>query len=56
MQMTKHDIRNYLEKIYKLDVIDVRTRIAPGKTKRDIVVGYVTKQDDEKLAYVTLVS
>jgi len=54
MQMTKYDIRNYLEKIYKIPVIDVRTRIAMGKTKRDQQYGYVTKEDDVKIAYVTL--
>lgn len=55
MEMTKHDVKNYLEKIYDIKVMDVRTRIALGKTKRDQVVGYVTKEEDTKLAYVTLV-
>jgi large subunit ribosomal protein L23 len=54
MEMTKYDVKNYLEKIYNIKVMDVRTRIAMGKTKRDQVVGYVTKEDDTKLAYVTL--
>lgn len=56
MEMTKYDIRNYLEKIYNVKVADIRTRIALGKTRRDTVKGYVTKADDVKLAYVTLVS
>lgn len=56
MEMTKIDIKNYLEKIYKIPVMDVRTRIDPGKTKRDQVIGYVTKEEDTKLAYVTLVN
>ena len=56
MQMTKYDVKNYLEKIYKLPVVDVRTRIEMGKTKRDQAKGYVTKDDDVKIAYVTLVS
>jgi large subunit ribosomal protein L23 len=30
IQMTKHDIRNYLEKIYKIPVVDVRTVVAMG--------------------------
>lgn len=47
-------MRNYLKNIYKLPVIDVRTRIAPGPTQRDRIVGYVTKNEDKKLAYVTL--
>ncbi|KAH8316926.1 hypothetical protein KR074_005449 [Drosophila pseudoananassae] len=54
MEMTKYDVRNYLEKIYKLPVVDVRTRIALGETKRDQTYGYVTKKDDVKIAYVTL--
>ncbi|XP_034482432.1 39S ribosomal protein L23, mitochondrial [Drosophila innubila] len=53
-EMTKHDVKNYLEKIYKVPVVDVRTRIALGETKRDQVYGYVTKKDDVKLAYVTM--
>lgn len=55
MEMTKHDIRNYLEKIYKVPVIDVRTRITLGKFKKDVGKGYITKDDDTKYAYVTLV-
>ncbi|XP_005179064.1 large ribosomal subunit protein uL23m-like [Musca domestica] len=54
MEMTKHDVKNYLEKIYKVPVMDVRTRIALGATKRDVTYGYVTKHDDMKIAYVTL--
>ncbi|XP_026466103.1 probable 39S ribosomal protein L23, mitochondrial [Ctenocephalides felis] len=53
MQMTKYDIKNYLEKIYNVPIIDVRTRIQLGKTKRDLK-GYIVKEEDTKLAYVTL--
>lgn len=56
MQMTKYDVKNYLEKIYKLPVVNVRTRIEMGSTKRDQVYGYVTKNDDVKIAYVTMVN
>lgn len=56
MEMTKHDIRNYLEKIYNVPVVDVRTRITLGKFKKDIVKGYITKEDDIKFAFITLVS
>lgn len=56
MEMTKYDVKNYLEKIYKIPVMDVRTRIALGETKRDTNYGYVTKKDDVKIAYVTMVS
>ena len=56
MEMTKYDIQNYLEKIYNIKVIDVRTRIALGETRRVPVKGYIVKDDDTKYAYVTLVS
>lgn len=55
MEMTKHDIKNYLDKIYNVKSVDVRTRIALGNTKRNLR-GYVVKDDDIKYAYVTLVS
>ncbi|KAG5681453.1 hypothetical protein PVAND_010887 [Polypedilum vanderplanki] len=54
MQMTKADIKNYLEKIYKLPVVDVRTRIRMGRFKREERSGYIIKEKDPKLAYVTL--
>ncbi|CAH0561268.1 unnamed protein product [Brassicogethes aeneus] len=54
MQMTKFDIKNYLEKIYNVNVVDVRTRIAMGKTKPDPGKGYIVKEEDEKIAYITL--
>lgn len=54
MEMTKQDIKNYLEKIYKIKVINVNTRIALGKTKQNPVHAYVVKEDDIKYAYVTL--
>lgn len=55
MEMTKYDIKNYLEKIYNIDVVQINTRIALGKTRRDLGKGYVVKDDDIKYAYVTLV-
>ncbi|KAF7270539.1 mitochondrial ribosomal protein L23 [Rhynchophorus ferrugineus] len=54
MEMTKYDIKNYLEKIYNVSVVEVRTRIALGKTRRDPGLGYIVKDDDTKYAYVTL--
>uniref|UniRef100_A0A2C9GW57 Large ribosomal subunit protein uL23m n=1 Tax=Anopheles farauti TaxID=69004 RepID=A0A2C9GW57_9DIPT len=54
MEMTRYDVKNYLEKIYKVPVVSVRTRIALGNTKRDLVLGYITKEEDTKYAYVTL--
>lgn len=56
MEMTKYDIKNYLEKIYNVKVVDVRTRIALGETRRVPGKGYVIKDDDIKYAFITLVS
>lgn len=56
MEMTKFDMKNYLEKIYNIKVVDVRTRIAMGKTKPARNGGYIVKEDDVKYAYVTMVS
>lgn len=55
MEMSSTDIKNYLEKIYKINTINVTTRIGSGKTRRDPGKGYVIKDDDTKYAYVTLV-
>ncbi|XP_053612122.1 large ribosomal subunit protein uL23m [Plodia interpunctella] len=54
MEMTKTDIKNYLEKIYKVPVIEVRTKILLGRFRRDYGKGYIVKDDDEKHAFVTL--
>lgn len=56
MEMTKYDVKNYLEKIYKIPVVDVRTRIKMGMFKRALDGGYVIKEDDIKVAYAILVS
>lgn len=55
MEMTKYDIKNYLEKIYNVPVVDVRTKITMGKFRRDVGRGYVVKDDDVKYAHVVLV-
>ncbi|KAI5643854.1 ribosomal protein l23 domain-containing protein [Phthorimaea operculella] len=54
IEMTKFDIKNYLEKIYNVPVVDVRTKIALGKFRKDVGKGYIVKDDDIKYAYVTL--
>lgn len=54
MEMTRQDIKNYLEKIYNINVVHVNTRIALGETRQDPVKAYVVKDDDIKYAYVTL--
>lgn len=56
MQMTKYDIKNYLEKIYNIKCVDIRTRICMPKTRKDPIKGYIIKDEDMKYAYVTLVS
>lgn len=56
LEMTKHDVKNYLEKIYKLDVIDVDTRIALGRIHKAKNGNYLIKDEDQKLAFVTLVT
>lgn len=52
MEMTKYDIKNYLEKIYNVHPILVKTRIVLGKTY--MPEKFVVKDDDVKMAYVTL--
>ncbi|XP_034181017.1 mitochondrial ribosomal protein L23 [Osmia lignaria lignaria] len=52
MEMTMFDVKNYLEKIYDVHPIKVNTRIALGKTY--MPRKYVCKEDDIKIAYVTL--
>lgn len=54
VEMTRHDIKNYIEKIYKVPVAQVFTRIASGETRQEVRKGYVIKDDDYKVAYVTL--
>lgn len=51
-RMTDWDVRNYLEKIYKVQVGAVKSRIFAGKLKR--VATGLAKGDDYKIANVTL--
>lgn len=55
MQMTKYDVENYLKDIYKVPVVEVRTRIGMGEFYQDHYKRYIKKKDDIKFAYVTLV-
>lgn len=55
MEMTKFDVENYLREIYKVPVVEVRTRIALGEFYQDTFKKYVKKKEDDKIAYVTLV-
>ncbi|XP_071450944.1 large ribosomal subunit protein uL23m [Hetaerina americana] len=54
MEMTRLDVKNYLEKIYKIPVMDVRTQIELGPTRREPLKGYVIKDEDVKVAYVVM--
>lgn len=56
MQMTDYDVKNYLKEIYKIPVVHVRTYVQSGECKKNTFYGYVTKDDDVKMAIVTLVS
>lgn len=56
MEMTKLDVESYLLEIYKIPVVEVRTRIELGEFYRDYYKKYVKKRDDIKIAYVSLVS
>ena len=57
-EMTKLDVKNYLEKIYKVPVLDVRTKNVSGKTYYSPYVDTkeLFKDDDIKYAFVTVVS
>ncbi|CAG0918878.1 unnamed protein product [Notodromas monacha] len=52
-EMTRFDVKNYLTKIYKVPVANVALHNHIGKT-RLIEKGFVVKDDDYKVAYVTL--
>lgn len=52
--MTKYDVRNYLEKIYKIPVVNIETRVVMGKLKRAVGKGYMIKEDDWREAIVDL--
>ena len=56
MEMTRFDVRNYLEKIYNVHPVYVNMRIALGKTYIPHGCKFVVKDDDVKIAYVALVS
>ena len=53
-EMTRMDVKNYLEKIYKVPVSDVRTLNKMGKTRRNAFADYIVKDEDYKVAFVTL--
>uniref|UniRef100_A0A8B9SGZ6 Large ribosomal subunit protein uL23m n=1 Tax=Anas platyrhynchos TaxID=8839 RepID=A0A8B9SGZ6_ANAPL len=54
MEMTKVDIKNYLEKIYNVPVAAVRTRIQYGANNKRNHKNQRVKTPDYKVAYVQL--
>jgi len=52
--MSKIDVKNYLEKIYNVPVVSVDMRIVQGATRNARNKQYIVKDDDYKMAYVTL--
>lgn len=54
MGMTTFDVKNYLEKIYNINVVDVKLQILMGRFKKDRLQGSIIKEDDFKVAYVLL--
>uniref|UniRef100_A0A8C9H783 Large ribosomal subunit protein uL23m n=1 Tax=Piliocolobus tephrosceles TaxID=591936 RepID=A0A8C9H783_9PRIM len=55
MEMTRVDLRNYLENIYNVPVAAVRTRVQYGSNKRRDHRNVRIKKPDYKVAYVQLV-
>merc|ERR1719154_1048415 len=53
-EMSKIDIKNYLEKVYNVPVGHVNTINRLGKTKQNAFADYIVKDDDYKVAFVTL--
>ena len=54
-EMTRYDVKNYLEKIYKVPIANVETRNILGKIRRNrFDPEEMVKEDDYKVAYVTL--
>ena len=59
-EMTKMDVKQYLEKIYKIPVMDVFTKNFSGPTWQNMLKSNIThkhelyKEDDYKVAYVLM--
>jgi len=52
--MTQKDVKNYLERIYKVEVAHVKTINCSGRTHYHKKLQDIIKDDDFKLAFVTL--
>lgn len=55
MEMTHHDIKNYLTKIYNIPIVDVRTEVRLGEFYQVPIKKYVNKKNDYRVAIVTMV-
>ncbi|XP_077901471.1 large ribosomal subunit protein uL23m isoform X3 [Ictidomys tridecemlineatus] len=55
MEMTRVDLRNYLERIYNVPVAAVRTRVQHGSNRKRDHRNVRIKKPDYKVAYVQLV-
>jgi len=56
-EMTTMDVKNYLEKIYKIPVMNVITKNFSGNTWENTLkrkFGALYKEDDQKIAFVTM--
>ncbi|XP_008261283.2 large ribosomal subunit protein uL23m [Oryctolagus cuniculus] len=54
MEMTRVDLRNYLQSIYKVPVAAVRTRVQHGSNRKRDHRNVRLKKPDYKVAYVQL--
>ncbi|XP_077719000.1 large ribosomal subunit protein uL23m isoform X2 [Canis aureus] len=54
MEMTRVDLRNYLERIYNVPVAAVRTRVQHGSNRKRDYRNVRVKKPDYKVAYVQL--
>ncbi|XP_028408407.1 39S ribosomal protein L23, mitochondrial-like [Dendronephthya gigantea] len=57
MEMSRFDVKNYLESIYKINVAKVNIRIQTGKAQRVMMKNGAVKlqqHPDVKIAYVTM--
>ncbi|KAK2713410.1 large ribosomal subunit protein uL23m-like isoform X2 [Artemia franciscana] len=52
-EMTEYDVRNYLEKIYNIKPITVKVNMMQGRFRKN-EKNYIVKDDDYKMAYITL--
>ncbi|XP_028335546.1 large ribosomal subunit protein uL23m isoform X1 [Physeter macrocephalus] len=55
MEMTRVDLRSYLERIYNVPVAAVRTRVQHGSNRRRDYRNVRIKKPDYKVAYVQLI-